>query len=729
MAKKKETNPLEVFEFHGVALTEDGDQAQGDCPFCGKEDHFFVNLENGLWDCKVCLESGNPTTFLRKLHEACYADTTFDQYKELGKERGVLVKTLKRWGVAFNPIMDEWVIPQNNLEGSLNNLYAWREIDGRMALLSSPGYPTGIFNLETMDGKDEVHICEGPWDGMAWEELLYGHKQSSGKLVKSTKGTLLDTRSVVATPGTIFRQVWAQMFEGKAVRVLNDNDHPRKVRGGKTVQPGWLGAKKTAERLEGSAGEVMILDWGMTRPKPKGKDRPEGYSKKYADGFDIRDLRKNNTPTQAWDIVTRGLVEPPGNGEGAKTKRKKKDDDEVQVEAVPCDSFKKLLDVYRRYLYVTPFIETTLAAMLATSRSTPLPGDQVWLRVIGPPGTAKSTLAEAMSPAEEYIYPISKFTGLSSGFDPKNNRKKAGLIQYIIGKCTIIKDADTLMTDSNRQKTLAEMRDVWDRVLRAQFMNMQGERHENVDCTFILCGTDTLRNLDKSSVGERFLDCEIFGDEQDRRKYLRKALDMTVKKIKSGLSAKDEKMKVDLASHTYGFLLHLHQNITNIPTMSDAIADKITFMGDFVAFMRTKPGEVDKLGIKPRVELGTRLSCQLAKMAICLAMVLGRKTVDSVVMKHMAKITRDTARGLSLDATTVIHWSRKGLTAGDIAESLKIGNGTASKVISNLVDIDWLERNERPNRSGARGRNRHEFVLTPQAKQIIKHAGVIQKPS
>lgn len=30
-----------------------------DCPFCGKEKHFYVNKQTQLWDCKKCGESGN----------------------------------------------------------------------------------------------------------------------------------------------------------------------------------------------------------------------------------------------------------------------------------------------------------------------------------------------------------------------------------------------------------------------------------------------------------------------------------------------------------------------------------------------------------------------------------------------------------------------------------------------------------------------------------------------
>jgi ribosomal protein L37AE/L43A len=46
---------LRPYLFHGLDLEWEGrDQAVGECPFCGKEGKFYVALETGKWDCKVC---------------------------------------------------------------------------------------------------------------------------------------------------------------------------------------------------------------------------------------------------------------------------------------------------------------------------------------------------------------------------------------------------------------------------------------------------------------------------------------------------------------------------------------------------------------------------------------------------------------------------------------------------------------------------------------------------
>lgn len=42
-------------------------QYRATCPFCGKEEHFYISRKTGLWDCKKCGEMGNLYKLLRFL--------------------------------------------------------------------------------------------------------------------------------------------------------------------------------------------------------------------------------------------------------------------------------------------------------------------------------------------------------------------------------------------------------------------------------------------------------------------------------------------------------------------------------------------------------------------------------------------------------------------------------------------------------------------------------------
>lgn len=59
------------------------------CPFCGdsrrKSGHLYVNMDTGLWDCKLCSESGNPLTLYAKLRGISYSQA----YKEIHYSDGV----------------------------------------------------------------------------------------------------------------------------------------------------------------------------------------------------------------------------------------------------------------------------------------------------------------------------------------------------------------------------------------------------------------------------------------------------------------------------------------------------------------------------------------------------------------------------------------------------------------------------------------------------------------
>jgi DNA primase len=52
-----------------------GNQTRFNCPFCGEvKMKFYVNTENGLWDCKKCSMTGNPVKFVMTFYEIGFPD-------------------------------------------------------------------------------------------------------------------------------------------------------------------------------------------------------------------------------------------------------------------------------------------------------------------------------------------------------------------------------------------------------------------------------------------------------------------------------------------------------------------------------------------------------------------------------------------------------------------------------------------------------------------------------
>jgi len=62
MAKKQDyKEEILILRNHldNLDLEAHSSQGIGDCPFCYKQGHFFINKNKFLWDCKKCGESGN----------------------------------------------------------------------------------------------------------------------------------------------------------------------------------------------------------------------------------------------------------------------------------------------------------------------------------------------------------------------------------------------------------------------------------------------------------------------------------------------------------------------------------------------------------------------------------------------------------------------------------------------------------------------------------------------
>src|SRR5437879_1902350 len=131
---------LRPFLFHGLDLATKGSHAVGDCPFCGKEGKFSVEVETGKWRCFICnigaengkvIQGGNVFTFLRLLWDRSDAATN-GATTELAKNRGLLdPSTLTRWGVCQSIIDRAWLVPGYAPDGKLCQLCRYAKSNGK----------------------------------------------------------------------------------------------------------------------------------------------------------------------------------------------------------------------------------------------------------------------------------------------------------------------------------------------------------------------------------------------------------------------------------------------------------------------------------------------------------------------------------------------------------------------------------------------------------------------
>ena len=186
----KRPKTLRPYLFHSVNLewSDNDEQATADCPFCGREGKFSVNIESGLWRCLVCAlgsakGGGNAFVFLRLFWAECDAQTS--DYSAIQMDRGILFpETLIEWGVVQSYLGDCWLVPGYNVDGKLCQLYRYAQTAKGMQLLCTSALDHQIMgrNLWNKDASI-VYLCEGPWDAMVlWETLKHTKQTEEGNI-------------------------------------------------------------------------------------------------------------------------------------------------------------------------------------------------------------------------------------------------------------------------------------------------------------------------------------------------------------------------------------------------------------------------------------------------------------------------------------------------------------------------------------------------------------------
>ncbi len=507
------------------------------------------------------------------------------------------------------------------------------------------------------------------------------------------------------------------------------------------LRPGWLGQKRILSFLPKSEyrpTSVQYICWGQGDPPfisanggkvadHKAADgRPAvstpGHEPNLPDGYDMGDLFRDRGAS-ALLYATQFLQTykaPP------RTKAKNVAEGEDLVNPLPRSSFAELCKDYEQRLHFSDGMKRSLAVMLSTVISTPLPEDPFWLKIIGPPGSGKTTLAEAISAARKWVYPMSKLTGFHSGYvDLADKERDNSLFPLIQGKTVVVKDADTLIKSSSRDTVMSELRDIFDGDSRSNYRVGNHSHHENLRIGFLICGTDALRALSRDTyLGERFLDCEILDDYIDPKPIMERARTNAWSSFERYFSPKEE--SADHESHTddntlflkqvtCGYVNHMMENLRSMrfPTIKPEQGHMIDAMAEFLSYMRARVQRVgEDMSYRPRVEIAGRLSKQFSKLTAVLSVVQCKDAVDEEVLSTTRKVSLDTAKSFQLDITKLLMSNANGLDSMQIRHELQLPETTIRKVMRDMQELRIIKRMSVPNNSGQRGRNSHVWRVS-----------------
>lgn len=418
----------------------------------------------------------------------------------------------------------------------------------------------------------------------------------------------------------------------------------------------------------------------------------------------------------------------------------KKDEERgITVEPLPCTSFHELVEAWKDTrdqpngkkgaLRWTDRYDIGLSTMLAVASSTMLPESQVWLRIIAVAGSGKSTLCEGVACNASHTFATSVFTGIHSG-DSKDGVDKS-LIPLINGRTFLINEGDTLLKQPNKEQLMSELRDLHFGISRCSYRNGKVETYDNIRTTVMIAGTPTLRGLNSSALGDRFLDISIYEKES---KLAETRLVTNVSRMASQNIVNFKRNKELLNGHnknylspekihayrmTAGFLDYLRDGMDSgefthgieIPNWYDAECERL---GKIVALMRTRSGKGDEDHTEP--ELHTRLTTQLNKLGICQAVVLGTP-IDKEVMRRIATVAYDTCYGKPFHILNLL--SEEPMEVPMLANRLCCGQETVRKYLSLLRSIGCVQSDQSIAISGALRRTATQYKLTNEAGGLL----------
>lgn len=404
-------------------------------------------------------------------------------------------------------------------------------------------------------------------------------------------------------------------------------------------------------------------------------------------------------------------------------------DEVVTVQPQSCDSFYRLMEIYKQDMTVTESFQDCMAVCFATHLAVALEGDPLWLYLVAPPSSGKSTICEMLAADELRTCPMDTLTGIVSG-----DRKGKHMLPMMQGKCTVIKDG-TLLLESNPQQianVFGELRSAYDGSFVKHFRNGVSAEFSNVSFGMVIGITERIYSLNMAALGERFLHCrmEVTRDIERERNTnaIRKIFEKTGKTTFEGNEVADMRSFPKQRAYTAGFLSFLHSEIRNRdilrPRYTQSDVDLIQALADMIACSRAQAPRVREYGspsellYDARPEASTRVVKQLSRLALCLCYVFGVKEITPTICRLLTKVALDTAYSRQHTIIRTVALSH-GLTRTAISSLTNIPLESISRRIDDLISLGIFLSDSQSNRP-QRGRSVPTLKCAPWIEDAFR---------
>ena len=656
-------NPYLIFgvDFHDSCGTE----RIGTCPFCGKLKHFYVNSENGKFSCKggSCGIEGGISTFLESIYKLCKEYTTKTQLQNLGTKRNLPIRILNNFGVVVNYVnTNEYLIPIYT--DYLHDLKRYDISESKAKLKPIPTRGLQIFNLKDLRDRNKldwpVFICEGEWDAMS---LYWLFEKTNTKAI------------VVGIPGArTFKNDWSNYFCDRFVYIVYDND-----------EAGDAGQLKLDKNLTGVAKRLQFLNWPHEMKS----------------GYDISDfVRDQVTDRSGFELCVTKLKVLMSDRPRIEVADIKEDIDPSKIKEADVDpklvpSLQELMHEYDDVLNrdMNEEIRQLIKIMLATIISINFPGnDPVWMFIVGPPGCGKTTLLLTLtvSPRTFFQSTLSS-ASLISGYQ-KPNMPDPSIIPKLNGKCLVLKDYTEIFSkpEMEREAVLGIMRGAYDGSAERNYG--QGVVRRYISKFSFLAGvTKAIYGHDQTAMGERSLRYVMDSTGINMDKQQAAAMDLSIFGSK--------KMETIRQHVAYFLTKQFDFSPENLVKMKpDWFEHRIINLARLTAIVRTGVSRHENFNrnagepiYDPESEDPKRLTVQLQKMALSLALLTGETQVSENIYRIVKRIAIDTMYGRQFVLLKILMQATKPLPVEDIQQHIKLSKEGIKNFLEDMVLLGLIK--------------------------------------
>ena len=640
------------FIVHGFTPSEINEtEARGICLFCGKE-KMYVSLSKGLWDCKYGCGGGSYWTFLREISAYYKLDITSKKLNELSKNRSIPKEVLYTHNVGYNTVTEEYLIPEIYKEKIIDvKRFKINEETKSKRFISSPNVKKNIWLGVDYEITETIIIVEGEWDFFVLK-YVFGSKYT-----------------IVMLPGANqYKEEYNEMFSGKDVIVILDNDKSKTNEAGKLIAgAAALGSYKIHQNLSYIVKSIKFKHWDSE-----------------INGYDIRDLWIDCS--QKVNVFKMKLFSnlhdyPKDFDMVSKSKNT------LLKKSV---SYEKVYEVFNKWLMLedTSIIDAVYGSVFGNR----LQSDPLWLFIVARSGFAKSEFLMALTEVP-FIYAISSLTpnSLISGARGKDGSDPS-LIPKLKNKTLVIKDFTTVMSlDPLAVRSIfGTLRDAYDGTIK----RATGTISRGYDSKFgILSGvTPVIYNYveENTAYGERFLMYRV-NDEME--------LDTEISIIRAAManSGKESSMRDELKGVSNCVFA---KQITYTPYISSELEKRIAYASCWLSRFRGtakrdkyRSGEIQSHAI---MEIGTRSSKQIAALLRGIALFKDQKEVD---MKEFETVKKVMLSSANIKYKSVYDYIRsKGIentfSKNELIKSLGLGEKMGEKVIEDMCLFKIIKSTE-----------------------------------